>query len=241
MRASLLRLALAWAIACSGLAASQGVGSTGTSSAALALSGRVAVEPLLRLGLSADSLLFDLRPAGAARPGQLCVNGSGVDLSLGAGLLGDDRVAPSGTDFRVADFPSIEIVGGEALNPTDLAFARGQVVCYRTFTLDVFSNQDAWQLRADRIDVDDGGREVRVANGSLDGLYLGAACPQEHGGGLAAMPPGARTTLVSQMPAGSCRAVLVVVALKVLGEPAGVSTAEIRYTLLSPDAAFDGR
>ena len=189
-------------------------------------------------GTGAASLVFDLRSNAPGSASQVCVAGAGADVAIRADLLDGRRVAPAGTDFRVEEFPRIEVVGGERLHDWSLptGASSGAVVCYRTFTLDVFSNQDGWQLRADRLDVD--GETGSEAARPLRSLYLGASCPGTSDSGLASLEQGEHTTLVKGLPAGACKDLLVVVAIRVAEQAAGTSQAEIRYTLLAPDAGF---
>lgn len=230
----LLRGLAATLLALSSLAAAQDVTSTGTTSASLALSGHLVVAPRLQLRLSTPELVFDLRPGARRDDGQVCVAGSGADVPLNPAILASDRLAPAGTDYRVTAYPAIDIVGGEPV-PAGAWNQTGQqsVVCYRAFELGLFSNEEVWQLRADR-------SPVEGAPG-IQQLYLGASCRGDGGGGMAALPLGGSTTLASGETADDCHDLLVVVAVKVSGEAAGASLAKIRYTLMSLDGALADR
>jgi hypothetical protein len=208
------------------------VRATGRSVATLALQARADVAPVLRLALPVADMTFDL----TRRPGQegapACLVGSGGDIVLANHLIRGPVVAPGGTDFRLESWPSVRLVGGGPLTSFPPDPGATDVVCYGTFLLGTYANEPGWQLLAARIDPPD--------LPPVRSLYIAAACEGDAGGGLVELGTGGRTTLVAASGADRCRDVLVVLAVKVGPDAAGTSATVVRYTLLSPDADFDG-
>lgn len=207
-----------------------GAQATGSTVATLTLQVTADLIPMLELVLPVESLAFDLRRAPGEQGGPTCVVGSRDDTVLAGGTVGQHLVAPGGTDFRVDVWPSVRVVGGEALPsyppPPDV----GTVVCYRTFVLRAYANEPGWNLAASRFE-QPGFDPIRA-------MYVGAACDGDEGGGMVALEDGVQATLAAPSALTRCRRVLVVVALKVGPDAAGTTASVVRYTMMAPDADF---
>ncbi|HET8985686.1 MAG TPA: hypothetical protein VFN03_07995, partial [Trueperaceae bacterium] len=208
--------------------------STGASFASVALAGEVSLDPMLALRLSTDSLTFDLRSGAAATP--LCV-ASAVpdDVTSIDPLFATAPVQPAGTSFRVGSYPEIEVVGGQPLAPGQLPLTTvgAAIVCYRMFTLSAFSNTDGWHVMVDRFELPN---EPPIEN-----LYLAAVCRDETAVGLQSLKDEERVSLLDDRVAGACSEAVIVVAVKLGGEPAGSSAVGLRYTLMSTGAGIEAQ
>ncbi len=220
-------LVLALALCAPVTGAAQAVTSTGTSHVTVSLTGRVLLAPTAGLSVSATSLPFDLSGSSRSDAGRGCAIGLTQDMLLPGSALFERSVSPAGTNFRVAGFPAIEIVGGSPVpaSQAPLPPAEGAVVCYRSFTLEPFANLDGWSVIASRIDVPD----ARPIND----LYIGSACRGEAARGMTPLGAQDDATLAGNKPIGTCAEMVVVIAIKVDSAAAGSSTAAIRYTLVS--------
>jgi len=209
---------------------SSGTRATGSTLATLTLQATADLMPMLELVLPVESLAFDLRRAPGEEGAPTCVVGSRDDTVLAGGAVGQQLVAPGGTDFRVDVWPSVRVVGGEALPsyppPPDV----GTVVCYRTFVLRAYANEPGWNLAASRFE-QPGFDPIRA-------LYIGAACDGDEGGGMVALEDGVQATLAAPSALTRCRRLLIVVALKVGPDAAGTTASVVRYTMMAPDADF---
>jgi hypothetical protein len=228
-RRAALTIAAVLALAC-GLATAQGTTSTGRSFASVSLSGEASFGPLLALRLSADSLVFDLRAAVSNEA--LCVTSAEPDdTPVVDALFGAAQVLPAGTSFRVGTYPAIEVSGGRPAVTGGVPTATSDAtVCYRSFTMSAFSNTDGWQVTVDRFELPN----MPV----IDDLYLAAVCRDEQAGGVQPLVGEDRVSLFSTRPAGACTDAVVVVAVKLGGEPAGTSAIGLRYTLMSTGAGI---
>lgn len=214
-----------------GVGGAQTTTSTGATEAALTFTGRVDLGPLVRLQLGATELDFDLQQPLDAPGAPLCVVAPAVDGVESGGFGASATVTPAGTSFRSVDWPRIEVVGGSPLvvfpppsGDRDLA-----VVCYRSFVIEPYANLDGWQLAVSRSDpVPDTGLQ----------MYLAGTCQGEPDAGLQVLGDGGSVVLASDRLAGSCGAMLAVLALRVEGLAAGETVAELQYTLLTADADF---
>lgn len=223
-------VAAALLVSSAGSTLAQGATSTGTSFASVSVSGEANLGPLLSLRLSTGSLTFDLRATRTTAPA--CVLGAEpddvttADVAPGP-LFGAGQVLPASTSFQVTAYPAIVVEGGQGatLGPLPLVGTDAAVVCYRTFTLGMFSNTDGWQVTVDRFELP--GTPV------IENLYLAAVCRGDAATGMWALGGEAQVTLLSGRSAGACAEALVVVALKLGNEPAGTSAVGLRYTLMS--------
>lgn len=207
-----------------------GVSATGTHVATVPLRLTAELGPTLELRLSVDHLSFDLRNGALGSTVATCVIGSGEDVPVSSSFAGTTAVAPGGTWYRVAAWPTVSVGGGPALTEFPAPPGSGSVVCYQTYLLGVFANASDWQLSAAALPV--------LGVTPIRSIYVGAAGPGDDAAGLVALAGEARATLLQATDAPAAGEVLVVVAVKLGSEPAGTSATLIRYTLMAADADF---
>lgn len=209
----------------------EGATSTGATFASVGLGGAASFGPLVKLGLSTDTLVFDLR--GDAATGSTCVVTSEAgDLIAPGSSFGSQPVLPAGTSFAISTFPAVEVRGGRALGSDEFSLvpSGSSVVCYRTFTMAAFSNTDGWQVTVDRFDVPN--------TPAIEDLYLAAACKSMEPSGLTRLTGDDAVTLVRDQEAGMCGEAVVIVAVKLGSGSAGTSAVGLRYTLMSAGHDF---
>lgn len=205
------------------------------SEAALSFSGAAVLSPVLRLSASSTALLFDLTPKDWGKSDMVCVEGSDrEDASANVASFGDPRVRPAGTSLRVTDYPHFEVTGGHELSgPLTPPGALGQVVCYQTFSLRLFSNGGGWSLLAKHDEI--------PGVPPIDTIYLEAHC---RGGaadaaftsGMLRLEQGAAATLLRAADWTGCDEALVAVAVKPDLLVAGEAGALLTYTLFAAEA-----
>lgn len=213
-----------WAVSAGG---AQSTAVSGTSQVTLSLSGRVELKQTAGLRISTSSLSFDFVDSPRAVGLPACVVGRREDDSFPNRSISDHNVAPGGTIFQVTTYPEIEIIGGGPVAPNlaPLPPTQGSVVCYRSFTLQTYTNLDGWSVLASRVDAPD--------STSIRDLYIGSACRGEAARGLAHLGASVEAVLSDNRAVGSCGEMVVVIAVKLDSANAGTSLAAIRYTLVS--------
>lgn len=219
---------------------------TGRSRASVSPELSVELKPVVELRLSASQLSFDLRSNLNSGDMSCVYANEDIDRIVGSGLSGQEEVFPVGTSYQLgtwSDHPTISINGnGQVQNYVDfITEGNGNIseksfkpfVCYRSFVMRVFSNLESWQLTVERNDP----RSSR----SIDSLYLRTNhCSEAPSAakGLYRLADGASMTLrnqSSQDPDSDFCEHLGVVAVKVMADPHGTSTAHLTYTLAALD------
>lgn len=206
--------------------------STGADYASINLSLDADLGEQLALRLPVSVLVFDLGAQEAnAVAGLTCVVGAtAADPVVTSAALAAPTVAPAGITVSTAG--SEVRYGGALLTDTSPTLGNPRQVCFRDFALAIFANVPGWQLIVDRVDDQN--------DQAIEHLYVAWACGSADGVGFRRLEQGATATLLQTTQAGECRDVRVVVGVKPALEQAGVSTATLRYTLISSTDLLGG-
>lgn len=227
----------------------------GGNSASVQQNVNLILPPAVALHLDVSELDFDMSLLGTDAADYVCVYGRSATDTNGGTFNNQVQWLPLGTSYAVAgnwstsSEPRIEIRDAAGLvgSYPPAAFdeageliegSKNHFVCYQTFILQKFSNHSGWSLTATR--GGDGAFDMYIQDNTICSFNANQATGffRIDNGGTINLLPSTLTADTTGNLAEDCNQVgkswlddLVVIAVKVNGDPHGTNTAEITYTI----------
>ena len=212
---------------------------TGTNETFNIVKVNAGITPMISLQLHTTEIVFDLTQEELINENMACVYGTGPDEIYDFSNNSKEYL-PQGTSYylnEVGETPKIVVEGGGIVedflsNEND---SGGNFVCYKTFTLNSFSNLDGWQLTVERVDLEN--------TPTLEEFYIqDNSCKDQVGvkRGLFYLKNQEVINLITAPSdsLGYCQH-LIVLALSLKGtEEHGEKKSKLIYTLLAPEVDF---
>lgn len=227
----------------------------GANSAAVQQNVNLILPPAVALHLDVSELDFDMGLLGSPDAEFVCVYGNSLEDTNGGVFNNQRQWLPLGTSYGVgsdwssSSEPAIEILNANGLvgSYPPAAFdddgelipgSKNHFVCYQTFILQKFSNHSGWSLSASR--AGDAGFDMYIQDNTICTFNANQATGffRIRSGDTVNLLPSTLTADTTGNLADGCEQVgkswlddLVVIAVKVNGDPHGTNTAEITYTI----------